>query len=386
MENFNISFIEKIEKREPSLKKSIIITPIWTTDLRKISSMIYASSKVRLQFLSSVDSNLINVEWIYLFAFKEARCSEIMDAVAAIKRGRWEKIRPEQQESNKPPADYRLLDSDDSEMTTYHSGVIKETNEAALPLLEYFDGLPSEERKRILSQDSNGKKIPLRFSEMSPSLQESIRKLGQVADTVADGKAEDGWATMKKASVRITDETNPTNFFNEYNIDITTDFGVSLSFPVNNYAEKQKKVNLISLNNESFFDTKVKNKDDYRKSLKKDFLKKIVDVDIKNLLFPDVLKYLYEKYDLRIVTLKTLFPQEQRVRFSLQKKDISLDKLLDVICEAFGKKEYKIKNMPYAMEWELRSSNIIVMRPASSSYRMLEWQAEQDRLKALKKK
>jgi hypothetical protein len=368
----SIDFIEKIEKQNPQLKKYITTNPVWITDFDHISEVVYRASRIRL----GVDAGALELlAFSYFFAVKNIRCSEVMDAIASTKMGMWKKMTPEEQEPDKPIVDYRFDWSDDTNMIQYHHGVMKEKNEAVLPFLEYFDTLSAEAKK-------NG----MKYSDLPPSMQDAIRKAAEIADAGVNGKPDEGWADMAKAKIEVIDETDRTQSFNQYSIHINTDFGLAISFSVNNYAAKNKAIHKNDPEGKNRIDTKVKDKDAYRKSLKQDFLKKRVDTDIKNLLFPDVIKYLYKNYDLHIVAPKTLFPQEQRVRLSLQKKDIPLDKLLDAVCEAFGKKEYKAKNMPYAMEWELRSSNIIVMRFPSTSYRMREWQAEQDKLKALKKK
>jgi hypothetical protein len=365
-----INFTEKIEKQDPRLKRYITTTPVWATDFDHISEVVYRASRVRL---GVADLELLADS--YFFAIKNIRCSEIMDAIASIHLGMWKKMTSEQQEPDKPIVDYRFDWGDSTNMFQYNSGTMREKNEAVLPFLEYFDTLSTEAKK-------NG----MKYSDLPPSIQDAIRKAGEIADGGIDGKPDEGWAGMTKAKIEIIDKTDRTKSFNQYSIHMSTDFGVSISFAVNNYAAKNKATQKSDPEGKYRLDTRVKDKDAYRKSLKQDFFKKRVDVDMRNFLFPDVIKYLYENYDLHIVAPKNNFAQEQRIRLSLQKKDIPLDKLLDAVGEAFGKKEYKAKNMPYALEWELRSSNIIVMRPASSSYRMREWEAEQERLKSLRKK
>ncbi|MCX6378152.1 MAG: hypothetical protein NT023_01535 [Armatimonadetes bacterium] len=271
---------------------------------------------------------------------------DLMDAVAASVLARWEAI----------PKGYRFLVSSSELDSAYlpKSERFRDLNRKGMDFMRQVKNLPGETRRRLESGES------LPYGALSPAMQalgkdmlhtimeEELQKLPQGTQLAIE--SED----YSQASIKLSRE--PAKGFDSFYISLAKQGAGSAMWNVNNYEQRRAEglqPGTASEKSKVYAPKKYEiSRDD---ALESPLMKRVVTLQLRSALLPQVLRKLHEEYGLNFVCdAVNTFPRPATVQF----KSLSLGAALDRLTELYPN-----------TEWELRKSNILVYRSASNPAR-----------------
>jgi hypothetical protein len=268
-----------------------------------------------------------------------------MDAVAALVLGRWE--RTEKQ-------GYRFLVSQSEADIVYGPQNDQERAllEIGLEFLNTLEKLPPQERKRLES----GKHFSL--NSLSPEMQEQFKRMLDIQEQSREERNESRMFTADTLpQARLHLENKKGKSFRRYFITIANDSG-GMGWRINDY-EHQKQLreqarlqrlqragNLDSIYQSRRFEIS------QEEAKRLPVLQQRINLDMRDATFPEVLIRLHRKYGIAFACdPKVTFPHRATVHFNATPLGDALDKLTALYPKT---------------EWELRKSNLLIVRCAAN--------------------